>query len=256
MASTSGDLAATGSVRLNKNPVENLAIIQIAGTYGSLSFVVEGTIATDPTSASADWFALAAQRLDTQAVVTGAISPTDNAEQAWRANAHGLTGIRARVTAVSSGTATFTLQTFNLADVIPALGNVLSGGTLSGVTLSGTTTISGPTTQTSDRQDQFVAGSADGAVSIKSGVVYITKAGVCALTIADPTATVDDGKTLIVFATTAHAHTLSNAAGSGFNGAGSGSDVGTFGGAIGDMIEISAYQGKWYVMRNTNVTLG
>lgn len=102
----------------------------------------------------------------------------------------------------------------------------------------------------------FSAASADGAITQKQGVVYITKAGIAVLTIADPVATTDDGKTLTVISTTANAHTLSNGAGSGFNAGGAATDVGTFGGAKGDNIMITAYQGKWYVVAKTNVTLG
>jgi hypothetical protein len=98
--------------------------------------------------------------------------------------------------------------------------------------------------------------SADGAIGLKSGTVFVTKAGVCAMTLADPVATLDDGKTLSVVSVTANAHTLSNAAGSGFNGGGAASDVGTFGGAKGDNIRVVAYQGVWYVERTVNVTLG
>lgn len=97
--------------------------------------------------------------------------------------------------------------------------------------------------------------SADGAVTIKSGVVAITKGTAAALTIADPTSGTDDYKKLLVIATTAAAHTLSNAAGSGFNGGGAASDVGTFGGAKGDNITLVAYGGVWYVDNNVNVTL-
>lgn len=102
---------------------------------------------------------------------------------------------------------------------------------------------------------------ADGAVTQKSGTLFVTKAGVCAMTIADPTSGApeaggDDGKVLTVIATTANAHTLSNAAGSGFNAGGAATDVGTFGGAKGDNIVVQAYQGKWYVVSKTNVTLG
>ena len=75
------------------------------------------------------------------------------------------------------------------------------------------------------------------------------------MTIADPTATTHDGLTLTFISTTAQAHTLSNAAGSGFNAGGAASDIGTFGGAIGDNIVITAYQGKWLVVSKTNVTL-
>jgi enoyl reductase-like protein len=79
------------------------------------------------------------------------------------------------------------------------------------------------------------------------------------MTIVDPTATTHDGVTLTFVATTANAHTLSNAAGSGFFSSGGASkDVATFGGAIGDGLTIMAYQGKWYIdpRGSTNITLG
>lgn len=97
--------------------------------------------------------------------------------------------------------------------------------------------------------------SADGAISIKDGVVIITKASAAALTLANPTATVDDYKILRIISATAAAHTVSNAAGAGFNAGGSGADVGTFGGAKGDNLVVMAYQGVWYVVSKVNVTL-
>lgn len=99
--------------------------------------------------------------------------------------------------------------------------------------------------------------SASGAITIPPGdtVFVITKAGVAALTIADP-ATGDNGKVLTFISATAQAHTLSNAAGSGFNAGGSGADVGTWGGAIGDGMQITAYGTKWLVNYLRNVTLG
>jgi hypothetical protein len=96
---------------------------------------------------------------------------------------------------------------------------------------------------------------ADGAVPIKGGTVVITKAGVAALTLADPTSGTHDGVEMTFISATASAHTLSNAAGSGFNAGGAGADVGTFGGAKGDGLTVVAYQGKWYVKSKTNVTL-
>jgi hypothetical protein len=98
--------------------------------------------------------------------------------------------------------------------------------------------------------------SADGAIAVKTGVVVITKAGVAALTLADPTDVTDDGCELLIISATAHAHTVSNAAGSGFNGSGSGADVGTFGGAKGDNMRLVAYGGDWHVVSLRNVTLG
>ena len=95
--------------------------------------------------------------------------------------------------------------------------------------------------------------SANGAITIKDGFVVLTKAGVAAMTLADPTATTDDGKELTVIATTANAHTVTIAG--GLNGAGASADVGTFGGAVGDRFSVVAYNGKWYASGATvNVT--
>lgn len=107
----------------------------------------------------------------------------------------------------------------------------------------------------------FGAVSGDGAISVTAynKTHFITKAGVAAMTIVDPTSTTHDGVTLTFVATTANAHTLSNAAGSGFfSSGGSSKDVATFGGAIGDGLTIIAYQGKWYIdpRGSTNITLG
>lgn len=97
---------------------------------------------------------------------------------------------------------------------------------------------------------------ASGAVVIKPSTVLITKAGVAALTIADPTSGLHDGLEMTFISATAQAHTLDNSAGSGFNAGGAGTDVGTFGGAKGDNIQIVAYGGKWLVKNKTNVNLG
>lgn len=92
----------------------------------------------------------------------------------------------------------------------------------------------------------------DGAISIKSGIVVITKGTAAALTLAAPTAGDDDGKVLIIDSTTAAAHTVTVAG--GLRGAGTGADVGTFGAAIGNGVTLYAYNGSWYPIRNTNVT--
>ncbi len=93
--------------------------------------------------------------------------------------------------------------------------------------------------------------SADGAITIKDGIVVITKGSACAITLAAPNA--DDNGWLIIDATTAHAHTVTFA--SGLRGAGSGADVGTFGGAVGDGIVVYAYNGAWYPVPGTNVNV-
>ena len=100
----------------------------------------------------------------------------------------------------------------------------------------------------------FLVASADGAISIAHGVVYITKGSAAALTLANPPLNMD-GAVLRIVATTAHAHTVTNT--SGFNGGSTASDVATFGGARGDSMTITAYQGVWYTAGGLrNVTLG
>lgn len=134
---------------------------------------------------------------------------------------------------------------------------VASGATL---TVAGSETISSGGSLTlaagSSLIDGVTLASGDGTISVKSGLVVITKGSAAALVLNDPTADTDDGKRLTIIAATAHAHTVSNAAGSGFNGGGAGADVGTFGGAKGDGLTVRAYQGDWYIETKTNVTLG
>ncbi len=97
---------------------------------------------------------------------------------------------------------------------------------------------------------------ASGAMLIKAGLHVITKSGVAAMTLADPTSGLHDGLVMRIQSATASAHTVDNSAGSGFNAGGSGTDVGTFGGAKGDGFEITAYGGKWLANYLRNVTLG
>ncbi len=92
---------------------------------------------------------------------------------------------------------------------------------------------------------------ANGAIqAVAGGQVFITKAGVCALTLAAPYAA---GARLTIIATTAHAHTVTVT--NGIGGAGSGSDVGTFGGAIGDGVTLISWNGFWYVEPGTNLNV-
>ncbi len=96
---------------------------------------------------------------------------------------------------------------------------------------------------------------ADGAITIKSGVVKIAKtvAGVVAATLANPTAGTDDFKKLNIISNQAQANTVTVTG--GFGNGGSGKDVCTFGGAIGDNVELMAYGGYWYVTGGTGFTL-
>lgn len=112
-----------------------------------------------------------------------------------------------------------------------------------------------------DEYPLYSAAAADGAITQKTGTVYITKGSAAALTIADPvsgppSASGDDGAELWIISTTAFAHTVSNSAGSGFNAGGAATDVGTFGAAKGNNLFITAYGGKWYVGSQVGITLG
>jgi len=96
-----------------------------------------------------------------------------------------------------------------------------------------------------------VAAGADGPITLRAGVVMLTKASAAAMMLAAPSAD-DDGKILHIIAATAQAHTVTVAG--GVNGGGAGADVGTFGGAVGDRVSLVAYDGKWYELGNVNVT--
>lgn len=97
---------------------------------------------------------------------------------------------------------------------------------------------------------------ANGAITIPDygrKTVFVNKAGVCAMTLAAPS-TAQNGVELCFVSMTAQAHTLTVAT-IGMNDLGTSGDVGTFGGAKGDGITVQAYNGDWWVTRNTNVTL-
>jgi hypothetical protein len=81
--------------------------------------------------------------------------------------------------------------------------------------------------------------------------VYLTKAGVLALTLASPSAAID-GYSISFIAKTANAHTITYTA--GFAGDTTASDVATFGGAIGDTLTVKAVNGTWVILSAVNVT--
>lgn len=137
----------------------------------------------------------------------------------------------------------------------------LSGSTIATNTIAETTAASGVTIDSvllkdgiSTARTPVVVVSADGAISVPNGntIYMVTKAGVAAMTLVDPTAATHDGLVLTFISTTAQAHTLDLV--TGVNG--SAADVGTFGGAAGDGVSIVAYNGVWYAMAggNTNVS--
>jgi hypothetical protein len=127
-------------------------------------------------------------------------------------------------------------------------------GAISGTAITGTGIVTG--SQIKAREFQLAMG-VNGAVTIPaySQTILCTKAGVLALTIVDPTNATHDGVRLTFINTTANANTISNAAGSGFNGGGGGADIATSAGAVGDYLIIEAYAAKWYVVGNSGYTI-
>jgi hypothetical protein len=101
----------------------------------------------------------------------------------------------------------------------------------------------------------------DGAITIKSGKVILTKGSAAAITLAAPVAGAqsaggDDGKELEIYSTTAFAHTVTVAG--GVAGAGTAADVATFGAAAANRVSLFAYNGAWYLSGGAavGVTLG
>ena len=80
----------------------------------------------------------------------------------------------------------------------------------------------------------------------------ITKGSIAALTLAAPTAGVDDGMGISIFSSTAFAHTVT-ATGLLVDGAGH-VNTATFPAAGGGALDLVAYNGKWYVQNSQNIT--
>lgn len=96
---------------------------------------------------------------------------------------------------------------------------------------------------------------ANGAITIKNGIVTLDKAGVLAATLAQPTATTDDFKRLRIVALSAELHTVTiPATGWGGNTALTVATFGNIGGDIGNSLDLLAYQGIWYVVGFHQVT--
>lgn len=247
MATATGSLTTTGATSagscvINNLNRETLTIFQVSGTYGTVTYLIEGS--KDGTN-----YATVISYDGTLSAATSTITPADNATKLHIVPSAMYPWVRLRLTAIGSGAVNVIAESDSNVGV-PALGSVNSGNTLTGTTLGGTTTVTGNIVG----QTQVL--SADGAITIKTGTVYITKGTAAAITIAAPTATTDDGCRLMVESTTAAAHTVTNTT-PGFNNGGAASDKATFGAAIGNGFEFGAYQGVWYVLNTpVGVTLG
>lgn len=99
----------------------------------------------------------------------------------------------------------------------------------------------------------YAVATAAGAITIAHGTVYIGGT-TTALTLAAPPTSMN-GAVLNIVAITASAHTVTVAG--GVNAGTTSTDVATFGGAIGDSMTLTAYNGVWLTAGALrNVTLG
>lgn len=94
---------------------------------------------------------------------------------------------------------------------------------------------------------------ASGAIDPRVSVAKLTKAGVGVMTLADPEPGYD-GHIMTICTTTAQAHTVTYTG--GFGGIGTGEDVATFQGAIGESMTIRAVDGTWFIVGLHTVALG
>lgn len=111
----------------------------------------------------------------------------------------------------------------------------------------------------------IASGSTD-AIPVASCEVFVTTAGVDAMTLATAKAGVypagvpgvypngvmgDDGKRILVRSTTANAHTITTAA----NKINGNKHIITFSGAVTDFVELIAYNGIWWTLASSGATL-
>lgn len=153
MASTTGDLTTTGSVTLTKAARDSQVLVQISGTYGTVTAVIEGSI--DGTL----FFPLDAKARETGAIVTGTISPSDNTTRVFVVEAAGMTKVRWRNTAQASGTISLALNSASYYAAPPVqlyqsgmtfgattVASLTSSGAITGTTVTPSTGVREPVT--------------------------------------------------------------------------------------------------------------
>lgn len=105
-----------------------------------------------------------------------------------------------------------------------------------------------------------LTGTADVIMPTYAQAYLVNKAGVDAMTLAAPIAGSiingvvvggDDGKRIRIFSNTANAHTITTPA----NKIANGHHLITFGGAVGDYIELEAIQGVWFPLGSSGATI-
>ncbi len=130
---SSGNLTTIGSVTQRKPPTDTLVQMGIFGTYGTVTFVFEGTL--DGTN----WTGLVATDHATGTAVTSTVSPADNLVNVYDIPAGGLSAVRLRTTAVGTGSISVYSQSGSYIGQPPVAAVV--AGTAGATTLSGNLTL-------------------------------------------------------------------------------------------------------------------
>lgn len=97
-----------------------------------------------------------------------------------------------------------------------------------------------------------------GVIDINANFHIITAGSAATLTLPDPPSSPDwNGRRIVIKGkASVYAHKISNAAGSGFNGAGSSLDFANFAGsAASEFLELFALDGNWYTLGSAGITL-
>jgi len=107
---------------------------------------------------------------------------------------------------------------------------------------------------------QNLSGATD-AIALKDGYVFVNSTGVDAMTLAQPIAGVadsqptgQDGLTIVIIDTGGHAHTITTIS-TPILGVVPSHHLITFGGTAGSFVELVAYNGLWYPLSSTGVTI-
>lgn len=93
----------------------------------------------------------------------------------------------------------------------------------------------------------------DGAITVASGTIRLTKGSAAAITIVAPTTPAQDNIIIDVYSTTAQAHVITCAS-DGFNAKGS-SGTATFSTDVGNFLRLRADTGHWLAIIKTGVTV-
>ncbi len=92
-----------------------------------------------------------------------------------------------------------------------------------------------------------------GAIQPRTSATYaLNKAGVAAMTLAAPTATTDDGVTIVIYSDSANAHTLTATA--LLDTGSANAAIATFANSKGSGLTLQAFNGRWKVLSQIGIT--